>query len=130
MLADWYAILDLPVQYKDFQKAINETFTNTNLMLWFPDEDTDSYLYQTNAEHSGIGISIHLPESIDIIEQRILAFKQEKQTIYERISCITQGWFVLGAISSRHFRSPVIPWYWHSLLHETQLSENIGSSEG
>lgn len=124
VLADWFGIFNLVDQYKEFQKAVKETFTSTNLMLWFPDDLTEELLYKSNAGYgSGVGLSVELYETLDAVKQRIIRFDQDNQQIYDKISCLAQGWFVIGAISSRHFRTPVMPWYWYQMIPST--SEDI-----
>jgi hypothetical protein len=119
VLADWFSIFNLVDTYTEFQKAVKETFTATNLMLWFPDDLTEKCLYISNAGYgSGVGLSVELYESLDAVKQRIVKLHQDNQQTYENISCLTQGWFVIGAISSRHFRTPVMPWYWYQMIRE------------
>ncbi len=119
MLGDWYVILNLPNKYQEFQQCVNKIFAHTNLMLWFPDETTENFLYSTNAGYkSGVGISLPLTQSIYDSQLRILRLRKDREKLYEQISCIAQGWFSLTAIASRHFRTPVMPLLWHQFLQK------------
>ncbi|MBD2043245.1 hypothetical protein [Microcoleus sp. FACHB-672] len=119
MLADWYVILNLPDEYQEFQNHVNKTFSHTNFMLWFPDENTDKFFYSTNAGYeSGVSIALSLNQSINDVKQRILRLREDRQKVYEQISCIAYRCFSLAAIASRHFRTPVIPCLWHQFLQE------------
>jgi hypothetical protein len=113
MLADWYIILDLSVEYSAFQQAVIQVLVSTNLQYWFPDAATDDYLYACNAGYrSGItASSIKLPENTEkhkLLVTNLLEPHQE----FKQFSCFKHGFPVLALISSRHFRTPVIPAFW------------------
>jgi len=116
MLAGWYAILDLSDEYRIFQEAIATTFPNTNLQLWFPDENTDSHLYSSNAGYAGgfTVSTIQLPQTLDDLRTNLICLSEKQQPL-NTLSCINRKFSILGLISSRHFRTPVIPAYWLSL---------------
>lgn len=119
MLAGWYAVLNLADDYKAFQEAMTRTFNKISLQLWFPDENTDNHLYSTNAGYAS-GFTFHpfrLPESFDDLKNYIIRLREEYKD-FDNISCVTRGWFVIGLIASRHFRTPIIPAYWQNYLRE------------
>jgi len=123
-LAGWYAVLNIAGYYEDFQKAVTQTFINTHLQLWFPDQDTDNYLYSINAASVG-GFTFHpfqLPQTLDELKTYIISLR-EKYQIYTDISCFDLGLFIIPLIASRHFRTPIIPMYWQENVHNTQISE-------
>ncbi|MBF2008529.1 MAG: hypothetical protein IGS49_24570 [Chlorogloeopsis fritschii C42_A2020_084] len=112
MLAGWYAVLNLTNDYKAFQEAVTRTFTSTNFQLWFPDKDTDNYLYSTNAG-SASGFNFHpfrLPQTLDDLKTYIIRIHDKYQT-YTDLSCIRWQLPVIALIASRHFRTPIIPVY-------------------
>ncbi|MBW4575243.1 MAG: hypothetical protein KME08_08160 [Aphanothece sp. CMT-3BRIN-NPC111] len=126
MLADWYAILNLPNEYQEFQKNVNKTFAHTNFMLWFPDESTEDFLYSTNAGYkSGVSSSLPLHQSINDVRQRIFSLREDRKTVYKEISCINHGYFSLTAIASRHFGTPFIPLLWYQFLQEDNSDSPI-----
>ena len=122
MLAHWYAVLNMADTYLTFREAISTTFTETNLQLWYPDENTDEHLYRTNAGRaSGVTLSsIQLPETLDDLKAHIVHLREERQD-FKKLSCIEQGWPwpILGLIANRHFRTPVIPDYWQHAIQES-----------
>ncbi len=113
MLADWYSILGLAAEYRTFQNAVTEHLANTNLQLWFPDDETDNYLYICNAGYaSGITVaSIRLPPTLDKLKAQII-YLRDKHQAFKQLSCFVRGFVFLGLIASRHFRTPIIPGYW------------------
>jgi hypothetical protein len=126
MLADWYAILDLDAEYLEFQEAVTQVFASTNLQHWFPDETTDDFLYACNAAYeSGFtASSINLPANLE--NHRLLVARLlERHQDFKQISCFMYGFPVLALISSRHFRTPVIPAFWQSDVPSPQSSEGV-----
>lgn len=130
MLAEWYVVLDHTEGYEKFQNAISETFEQTNLQIWYPDDTTDSQLYQSNAgKMSGAMLtSIKLPQALSDLREKILRVQQEHQA-FEGLSCITKGWPMLGLIASRHFRTPVMPSFWQQIISEPQQDNDNSSSQ-
>jgi hypothetical protein len=124
MLADWYVILDLNAEYSAFQQAIIRVLASTNLQYWFPDATTDDYLYACNAGYrSGVTVSsIKLPENTEkhkLLVTNLLESNQE----FKQFSCFKHGFPVLALISSRHFRTPVIPAFWQYDVFGPQSSD-------
>jgi hypothetical protein len=83
MLAGWYAILDLSDEYRIFQEAIATTFPNTNLQLWFPDQNTDSHLYSSNAGYAGgfTVSTIQLPQTLDALRTNLICLSEKQQPL-------------------------------------------------
>lgn len=132
MLADWYAILDLTDEYQLFQESMSKIFPNTDFQLWYPDEETDTYLYSRNAGYAG-GItiaSLRLPKFLDDLKTQIICLREQQQA-FRQLSCFTHGFPALALISSRHFRTPVIPAYWqHDVSPPHSVSQsNVSNDE-
>lgn len=113
LLADWHAILNLNEQYLVFYESVVRIFPHTNLQIWFPDDETENYLYCQNAGYaSGLTVdSIHLPPTLNELKTFIINLREQKQE-FRSLSCFSKGYLALGLIASRHFRTPVIPGYW------------------
>ncbi|MBW4694204.1 MAG: hypothetical protein KME27_20870 [Lyngbya sp. HA4199-MV5] len=113
LLADWFAILKLDEQYPDFYESVVHIFSHTNLQIWFPDNETENYLYCQNAGYvSGLTVdSIQLPPTLDELKTFIINLREQKQE-FRSFSCFSKGYPALGLVASRHFRTPVIPAYW------------------
>lgn len=116
ILAQWCAIFDIPDIYKILRQNIEKFFTETTLQLWYPDEETENLLYKSNASRSGATIApIHLPENLEDVRDHMRRI-QDNVLAPSEISCIAKGFPVIGLIASRHFRTPVIPFFWQSLV--------------
>jgi hypothetical protein len=127
MLAHWHVVLDLPEAYADFRNNVAQTFTQTALQLWFPEDGTEDHLYRENAGiTSGTTLApIHLPGTLH-------EFKIEVRRLYkarpvpENLSCFSHGWPILGLIASRHFRMPVMTAYWQPPGDEPESTTKTG----
>jgi hypothetical protein len=126
ILADWYAILDLTDEYQLFQESMAKVFPSTDFQLWYPDEQTDTYIYSRNAGYaSGITVaSLRLPKTLDELKVQIIRLREQQQS-FRQLSCFTHGFPSLALMSSRHFRTPVIPAYWqHDVITPHLTSQN------
>ncbi len=128
-MAEWYGIFGKQVEYEAFRKAVNNTCSEINLQLWYPNNNTEPKLYKENAGHnSGImRTSIILPEEIDEFRDTMRS-RLAEQTSFYQISCVQSGLPVLGLIASRHYRTPVIPAYWQCLLPNVDRVSNMQDS--
>lgn len=124
MLAHWHLVLDLPEAYEAFRNNVVQTFTQTALQLWFPDDKTEDHLYRENAGFtSGTTLApIHLPGTLHELKTEIQRL-HEARPAPENLSCFTQGWSIMGLISSRHFRTPVMTAYWQPASDEPAQPE-------
>jgi hypothetical protein len=119
MLADWYAILDLSDDYQNFENNVKKIFPHTNFMLWYPDENTEDFLYITNAGyHSGVGVSLQIHPSIEDIQKRGINSLNNQENICKNMSWFNFGLFSLTAIASRHFKTPIFPILWQRFLNK------------
>lgn len=121
ILAEWHVVLDLPF-YTTFQQVITQTFTETDLQLWYPDDTTEEHIYRTNAgRESGATLSsIQLPATLEELRTRILQLR-DTYDVSTKLSCFAKDWDIIGLIASRHFRTPVIPAYWQEQVDEPKL---------
>ena len=136
MQAHWHAVLDMSEPYEAFRENVVETFAQTTLQLWFPDEGTEDHLYRENAGFSsGTTLApIRLPATLDELRAHIGRLRETRREA-EDLSCFAQGWPVLGLIASRHYRTPVIPVYWQRKVdapapEERSVERGTDSEEG
>jgi hypothetical protein len=136
MQAHWHAVLDMSEPYEAFRENVVETFAQTTLQLWFPDEGTEDHLYRENAGFSsGTTLApIRLPAMLDELRAHIARLRETRREA-EDLSCFAQGWPVLGLIASRHYRTPVIPAYWQRKVdapapEERSVERGTDSEEG
>lgn len=113
LIAEWCLLLDYREGYDHLVSELAKTFSHTDLQLWFPDATTDEFLYKTNAgQHSGATYcSMTCPANMDDLRAEIIAL-QDKVFDARELSCMKKGMPVLALISSRNFRTPVIPLLW------------------
>jgi len=79
--------------------------------MWFPNEGTEELLFRRNASTPGGKVfGSRLPETLEGLKA-LMARLLERST-FAKLSCVEQGWPVLGLIASRHFRTPLMPEYW------------------
>lgn len=117
VLAEWYGVFGMEEEYQSFRAGASTAFDHSNFQIWYPDESTDEKLYRGNAGfRSGNTLhSISLPESLGDLRDQVDE-AGERSSAPESITCMQQGFSVLALISSRHFRTPVIPYFWESIL--------------
>lgn len=112
LLAQWCAVLNLKKTYDLIRNTIKETFPETTLQIWYPDNKTDNFIYCCNAAlYSGaVDAPFIIPETIEEMKEQII--KVQKNTIrIDELSSINHSLFVLPIISSRLFRTPFLPQY-------------------
>ena len=116
-VAEWYAIVGEQDEYAAFREAVNSSCEEVNLQLWYPDSETESWLYKKNAgfDTGKSCYSISLPADIDELRDTMRGRLAEQISFFQ-LSCIKRDFPVLGLIASRHFRTPVIPAYWQQLI--------------
>lgn len=119
ILAQWCVVLDREETYEIIRNVAKKYFPNCTLQIWYPDHDTDSYLYRQNASIStgNVEAPLNLDVTIDEMRNR-MRLVQDKTVLPESLSAMNQGLTFLPIIASRHFRTPVLPFYWQSLLQE------------
>lgn len=128
MLARWAAILGRADIYSEARQHVKTVFTETDLQLWYPDETTDEWLYRGYAarESGGTEHSIDLPETIEAARDRLRSIEAQVAPP-DTISCIAHGLPVIALIASRHFRTPVMPFFWQRLVGSVNAAAETGS---
>ena len=116
MLAEWCVILNLESSYHNIRTLIGTTYPSMNLQLWFPDEETESKLFVSNAtEETGktkhsIKLYDNFADYKDEMQKELELFSEEKN-----MALFKSVFSHLGYIASRHFRSYLLPIYWRGL---------------
>lgn len=122
ILAQWSLVLGMDDIYSMIQKSVTKDFPNCTLQIWYPDEETDALLYTTNAanESGNSEAPITLEASIDEMKNRI-RLVQERTIPFEKLSSVNATLVYLPILASRHFRTPMLPFYWQSNLINAEL---------
>lgn len=119
VLAEWSVILKESDIYENLRTIVLENFSEVNLQLWFPDEETNAVICNQNALHTGASrTDIKLKEKMldfemEMAEERAL-FGAERE-----ISFVKEGFHFIGMYAFRHFRTYVMPNYWRDWLNTT-----------
>lgn len=128
VLAEWCVALDLPDVYERVRNEMAADEISCTLQIWYPDEKTDEYLYTENAAHSSgaMNAPMKLDPSFDVMKERINGAQIRTIPISE-FSSVNYGMFYMPLVASRHFRTPVLPYYWQEKIlkeHEDNSPEN------
>ena len=134
ILAEFCVVFDQLIGSKLYDKISEMSrtvFKELNFQIWHPNEDTENFLYNSNAGfRSGICFnSISLPKSVEEFKQNIEDAMSNSAGVDE-FSCFDRGLPILPHISSRHFRTPQIPNLWrNSLLMGNHEAEQEATPE-
>jgi hypothetical protein len=119
VLVEWALVINDPVIYTAYYTLIKELFEKIDLILWFPDETTEQFLYTEFAgRKSGYSLShIELTESMEEYKQITLEeyIHNCAEGYYTCFSSDSPFW-TIGAIASRHFRTYPFPYYWRQWI--------------
>ena len=117
ILAQWCLILGDEKTYRRLKSEPCSVLPHTNWQMWYPDEETEKYLFRANAMYaSGTAYnSIVIPENMSDLKQEVVDVNSRMFDV-QKLSCFMSGLPLLGLIASRHFRTPVIPFYWQQMI--------------
>ncbi len=123
ILAQWSIVLGLEKDYQYIRESVSKIFPNCTLQIWYPDDDTEKYIYSENAALNSGAVEAPI-ELIDSVEEMKHMIKSvQKNTISPNsFSSIKKGFTVIPLISSRHFRTPFPPFYWQLILTKDKNS--------
>lgn len=118
LLAEWAVILNEPGLYDLVKKMISENYPEIDLQIWFPESTSEDFLYTTNmSRKSGHAkCSIELYDDVEKYKKEML----EEKTLFceeKEFSIFSQYFYYLGYLSSRHYRSNLLPLFWREFLN-------------
>jgi len=113
MLAEFCAVLNLEETYGRITDGCKEVLAKTTLQLWYPDTATEAVLFDGDAGFkSGSSYApIVLPKDIASLGARMKGLVRVLCNP-EDMAFFEHGLSVYGLIASRHFRTPLMPYYW------------------
>ena len=119
IIAQLCAVLELRESYSLVRDIVENVFQNTTLQIWYPDTDTDQFIYVCNAafESGTVDAPMSIPETIEDMTAMIESV-QENTIKFEELSSVKNGFPILPIISSRHYRTPFLPCYWQQGIVE------------
>ena len=114
ILAQWCCVLDLKAPYAQVVDIAENVFKGTTLQIWYPDSDTDQYLYTGNAayETGSSEAPITIPANIKDMQQMIDEVQSRTITAEDISAC--KYYSILTFVASRHYRMPLLPFYWQN----------------
>jgi hypothetical protein len=101
------------------EELVTGPLAHCTLQLWLPDEESEKHFYLNDAVH-GAALS-DVPAGAggrDLL--KILASANKSADGFNNLSAIRMGCFPLILTACRHYRLPVPPQYWLSLLVPTE----------
>lgn len=118
LLAEWSIILNEPLLYDLTKKLVTDNYPEIDLQIWFPETTSENYLFTENmSRKSGhTKCSIKLYDNIEDYKKEML---EEKTLLYDEkdFSILKNYFYYLGYISSRHYRSNLLPLFWREFLN-------------
>jgi hypothetical protein len=121
MLTEWCVIIDDQGNYQKFVEFKNNSLKELNLMLWFPEKETEELIYHQYAtRESGYSLSgIELPESL--ADYRAIILEEYNNNCAEKeFSFMKQKIWSIGLMASRNYRTYLFPYYWRQFLNEAE----------
>jgi hypothetical protein len=97
------------------EELIAGPLAHCTLQLWLPDEDSEKHIYLNDAVHGAALADLPVSTSgQDLL--KILATACKSPDGFNNLSAIKSGYFPLILTACRHYRLPVPPPFWISLL--------------
>ena len=124
-LAGWAVILERYDLYEVLAKNTKSDYPEVFLQLWHPTEDVAKHLYYSQAQYrSGEAEApIVLPETPDEYQDRMkLILASERYNIRNFSAALLSGMYAIDLVASRHFRTPVAPFFWYGMLRTNEMS--------
>ena len=121
---EWTAILGDKSLYNMYKLLKDELLSEMDLLLWFPESNTEDLLYTGYATNeSGYALSnIKLPDNFDEFVETIA--NEFSNNCKERdFGFMKQGIWTIGLIASRHYRTYIFPYYWRQFLENDITSK-------
>jgi hypothetical protein len=124
------ALLRLNKSYSTLKEVTSQVFNKASLQFWYPDETTDDFLYSSNAGfESGLSLQIEIADDIETMRNRIIAeYKSYNKNI--NISSIEAKILLIPLVSSRHFRTPILPYYFFEFIMDDDIEYRAGGDLG
>ncbi len=113
MLFEFCLVLGAEDLYLTYRSA----FEDTSFQVWYPPENVETILYTREVVEGDTEIIHSLPESFEDFRLDVQARRQFDKEDY---SPITRGFPAILLLASKHFRTPVFPFWWRGLAFPDQ----------
>lgn len=125
-LAEWTVVLNSFQIYNSLRFILEKEFTDIELTLWFPESATENlFLTQCALPDSGYCLSgIKLPENFEEFKETVFS-EYLHNSPEQNFSFIRTGFWSIGLLASRHYRTYVFPSYWRQfILNKSELTND------
>jgi len=132
-LAAWAIILERDDLYGVMANNTKTQYAEVCLQLWHPTEDVARHLYYWQAHYrSGEAEApILLPDSAAEYRDRMRALLALQRLDIRTFSpSLLSGMDAIDLVASRHFRTPVAPYFWYRMLPKDELPSNQTGAGG
>ena len=132
-LAAWAIILERDDLYGVLANNTKTQYAEVCLQLWHPTEDVARHLYYWQAHYrSGEAEApILLPDSAAEYRDRMRALLALQRLDIRTFSpSLLSGMDAIDLVASRHFRTPVAPYFWYRMLPKDELPSNQTAAGG
>lgn len=130
-LAGWCVILGLDEQYKILARGSKEAYPEVCMQLWHPDAKIYDYLYFKQAQYASGATEapIVLPSELSDWQAHMLAIVNSEQAkIAVTSPAAKAGILALDIVASRHFQTPIAPYFWYQFATlVTNSEENLSN---
>lgn len=117
VLIEWSVVINDETSYQSFRTLKERLLKDADLLLWFPEKETEDLLYTRSATKetgytlSGIELSEKMKDYASIMREEYAANCAEKE-----FSFIKNGFWIIGLMASRRYRTYIFPHYWRQML--------------
>jgi len=105
-VALWAAVLQDEVLFNAIKKAKSDFFEHCAFQVWYPDDDTEKYLY-TNANLHGIVITDVPVENNPQDFLKMLWNECDRNKCFDELSAVKCSIWPLTLVACRHYRIPI-----------------------
>lgn len=120
-LMGWCVIMKKEEGYDALLKGIKESYSRVHSQLWHPTDGFYNHIYFHQTQHiSGeTEIPIKFPDDMYDYQDRMYSLREnERYNISKKSIAAQSSIFFLDFIAYRHFRTPVQPALWYSILYK------------
>ena len=114
---EWAVVIDDEHLYRLYRIMKEQLLPDMDLLLWFPEENTEDLLYTEYAtQDTGYALSgISLPDSFDKFRE-VTQNEFSNNCKEQEFGFVKQGMWSVGLIASRHYRTYIFPYYWRQFI--------------
>lgn len=125
-LIEWTVVVDSKPVYDAYVKLKNKVFKDYELVLWFPDAETEKVMFERQAV-SDTGYTLSHIEAVDSYDEfkQITMDDNEHNSPEKDFYHFRQRIWTIGLIASRHFRTYVFPYCWRQFIRNAKQPEHV-----